>query len=78
MTDNSGTVDMDETVSFNMQVVPEFATLAVMVLALSITAVLALSRLKPNNANCDLAGWLNLEIHSCNLFHFTNFIISCY
>jgi predicted secreted protein with PEFG-CTERM motif len=47
MTDNSGTADMDETVSFNVQVVPEFATLAVMVMAISIAAVLVMSRLKP-------------------------------
>lgn len=46
MTDNSGTVDMDETVSFNVQAVPEFATLAVMVMAFSITTVLVLSRIK--------------------------------
>ena len=46
MTDNSGTVDMDETVSFNVQVVPEFSTLAVMVMALSIVAVLGMSRFK--------------------------------
>ena len=46
MTDNSGTVDMDETVSFNVQVVPEFATLAVMVTGFSIAIVLAINRFK--------------------------------
>lgn len=35
----AGSADMDETVSFNVQVVPEFATLVVMVLAFSVTTI---------------------------------------
>lgn len=42
----SGSVNMEEVVSFNVQVVPEFATLAVMVMASSIATVLGLSRRK--------------------------------
>lgn len=41
----SGSVNMEEVVSFNV-LVPEFATLAVMVMASSIATVLGLSRRK--------------------------------
>lgn len=44
MTNNSGSIDMDETVSFNVQVVPEFSGMVTMVMAFSIVVVLALSR----------------------------------
>ena len=46
MTNGSNSVQMHEVVSFDVQVVPEFSTLAVMVMAFSIVAVLVLSRCK--------------------------------
>jgi len=46
VTNVSASVQMHEVVSFDVQVLPEFSTLAVMIMAFSITTVLVLSRFK--------------------------------
>lgn len=45
MTSTSGTVDMDETVSFNVQVVPEFPAMVAIVVAVSIMMIVVMARL---------------------------------
>jgi hypothetical protein len=44
MNDGSGLVEMEEEVTFNVEVVPEFSMMALAAMTLSITAILALNR----------------------------------
>jgi hypothetical protein len=51
VTSDAGTVAVNEEVSFNVQVVPEFETLAAMVMAISIGALVTLTRFKNTKYN---------------------------
>ena len=46
ITTDSGTIEIGEEFTFNIEVVPEFATLAIIVMAFAFVAILAIQRLK--------------------------------